>query len=115
VFEWHRSTGKSLEYLASGQLYGVPNAVIYMTKSTLQRWKRIKEFAYAMVDTVLSVLDGLQEPAEFVFALRKLPSGSDIKGPDSIARDTPTELLASSVFLYHEYSRKKNRQNDLQT
>ena len=107
VFEWRRSTGESLEYLASGQFYGVPNAVIYMTKSTLQRWKRIKEFAYAMVDTVLSVLDGLQEPAEFVSALRKLPSGSDVKGPDSVARDTPAELLASSVFLYREYSRKK--------
>ena len=38
VFEWHQSTGESLESIASGNFYGVPNAVIYITKSILQRW-----------------------------------------------------------------------------
>ena len=77
VFEWHQSTGESLESIASGNFYGVPNAVIYMTKSILQRWMRIKEFANAMLNTVLSVLDELEEPVEVVSALRNLPPLND--------------------------------------
>jgi hypothetical protein len=108
-FEWCRSTGESLEKLASVQLYGVPNAVIYTTKSTLQRWKRIKEFAYAMLDTVLSVLDGVAEPAEFVSALRNLPPVSDntLLNPDSLPKSgTPVKNLAASIFFYRTLSRK---------
>ena len=42
VFEWRRITGETLESIASAPFYSVPNAVMYMTKSTLQRWKRVK-------------------------------------------------------------------------
>ena len=104
VFKWHRDTGESLEIIASGQLYGVPNAVIYMTKSTLQRWKRIKEFSYAMLDTVLSVLDGLEEPAEFVAASRNLPV---IDGKLTAVPMGATGNLACSVFMYRTLSHKR--------
>jgi hypothetical protein len=102
-----------LKASSQGQFYGVPNAVIYMTKWTLQRWKRIKEFAYAMLDTVLSILDGLEEPAEFVDAMRNLPLCSDATRGDRLAMTTTAEKLASSVFLYRELSRKRIERNDL--
>ena len=106
VFNWCRSAGELLERIATGQFYGVPNAVIYMTKSTLQRWKRIQEFAYAVLDTVLSILDGLEEPAEFVSAMRNLPPDSDARPGDRFAMTTTAEKLALSVFLYRVLSRK---------
>ena len=100
VFEWHRSTGEPLESIASGQFYGVPNAVIYMTRSILQRWKRIKEFGFVMLDTVLSVLDGLDKPVEFVSALRNLPPVSDGTRAANMAMGTLVEQLASSIYLF---------------
>ena len=107
-FEWRRMTAReSLEIIASTQFYDVPNAVIYMTKSTLQKWKQIDDFAHAMLDTVLSVLDGLEEPAEFVSALRKLPPNTPGMRADSVAMGNPAEKLVSSIFLYRALSRKR--------
>ena len=106
VFEWHRSTGEPLERIASGHFYGVPNAVIYMTRSTLQRWRRLKEFAYAMLDSVLSVLGGLEEPAEFVAALSNLPA-NEARGSANVPMGTTVEYLACSVHLYRLWSRER--------
>ena len=104
-FEWRRMEAhESLERLACTQFYGVTNAVIYMTRSTLQRWKRIKDFAYAMLETVLSVLDGVEEPAEFVSALRKLPPLNDGAQSYKVSMRTPVEKLTSSIFLYRALS-----------
>ena len=77
--------------------------------STFQQWKRINDFAYAMLETVrvLSVLDGLEEPAEFVSALRKLLPNIPGTCADSVAMGTPAEKLASSIFLYRDLSRKR--------
>ena len=94
VFEWRRSTGESLESIATEQVYGVPNAVIYMTKSTLQTWNRIKEFAFVMLNTVLSVLDEVEEPAEFLSALRNPPPVSG-----DTRSDTPANKLVFSISL----------------
>jgi hypothetical protein len=107
VFQWHRNMGpgQSLESIATAQFYGVPNAVIYMTNSTLQRWKRIKEFAFVMLDTVLSVLDGLEEPAEFVSASRNFVP--PVSGGTQSDVGTPPELLALSIFLLRTLSRKR--------
>jgi len=105
--EWHRNTGESLESVVSGQFYGVPKAVIYMTKFTLQRWKRLNEFADAMLNTVLSVLDGLEEPDEFVSALKNLPSiDAYTRRSASLRKETPAENLACSIFLYRILSGK---------
>jgi hypothetical protein len=107
VFEWHRSTpGETLESIASGGFYGVPNAVIYMTKSNLHRWNRIKEFASAMLNTVFSVLDELEEPAEFVSALRNPPPVSDGTRSDSVATEIPTKNFVFSISLCRTLSRK---------
>ncbi|KAF8814010.1 hypothetical protein BYT27DRAFT_7206382 [Phlegmacium glaucopus] len=105
IFQWNRNTTKPLESIASGQFYGVPKAIIYMTKSTLQRWERLKEFAYSMIDTVLSVFDGLREPAELVTALNNLPPTGDSLRPVSMS--TPEEKLASWIYLYRSFSRQK--------
>ena len=107
VFEWLRSTGESLESIASGRLHGIPSAVVYMTKLTLQRWRRINEFADAMLNTVLSVLDGLEEPDEFVSALRNLPSiDAYTRRLAELRKETPVENLACSIFLFRILSRK---------
>ena len=53
-----------------------------------------------MLDTVLSVLDGLDEPAEFVSALRNLPPASDGILANRLAMSTPAENLAATIFLY---------------
>ncbi|PPQ96157.1 hypothetical protein CVT26_004792 [Gymnopilus dilepis] len=106
VFEWRRSTGEAFESIAAGQFYGVPKAIIYMTKPTIQRWKRLKEFAYSMISAVLSVLDGIREPEEFVHAMNNLPHADDnVRGRD-LSMATPAEKLASCVYLYRTLSRK---------
>lgn len=105
-FEWRRNTGEPLESLASAQSYGIPRAIIYMTKPTLQRWKRLNEFAYVMIETVLSVLDGLREPVEFVTALNNLPRDHNTQPPDDVARSTPVEKLALCIFLFRYLSHK---------
>ena len=107
-FEWRPMTAReSLEIIASTQFYDVPNAVIYMTRSTLHKWKRINDFAHAMLETVLSVLDGLEEPAEFVSAWRKLPPDAPNTRADSMGKGTPAEKLASSIFIYRALSRRR--------
>jgi len=106
VFEWRRNTGEPLESLASGQFYGMPKAIIFMTKPTLQRWKRLKEFAYAIIDNVLSILDRLREPMEFVTALNNLPPIDNGARSDQISMSTPAEKLASCIFLFRSLSRK---------
>ena len=105
VTEWHRSTVERLESVASAQFCGVPNAVIYMTKSTLQKWMRFKEFASAMLNNVLSVIDGLKEPAEFVSAMRNF-SPINVKTALDAIKGTPVENLAASIFVYRTLSRK---------
>ena len=94
AFEWHRYTGESFENIATGHIHGVPKAVIYMTKSTLQTWSRIKEFAFVMLNTVLSVLDEVKEPAEFLSALRNPPPVDD-----DIQLRTPANKLVFSISL----------------
>jgi len=107
VFEWRRTTGEPLESLASAQFYGVPKAILYMAKPTVQRWERLKEFAYSMIETVLSVLDGLREPAEFVVAMNNLPPIDSNARSDDIAMSTPAEKLALCIFLYRSLSGKR--------
>lgn len=107
VFEWRRNIGEPLESVASGQFYGAPKAIIYMTEPTLQRWKRLKEFAYAMIDAIFSVLEGVREPVEFVTALKNLPASvEDNARSDKVAMSTPAEKLASCIYLYRALSRK---------
>jgi hypothetical protein len=113
MFQWHRNTGEPFESVASGQFYGVPKAVIYMTKSTLQRWVRLKEFSYSMIDTVLSVIDGLREPAELVNALNNLPPNDDSTRAEdllSIPTSSPAGKLAQTIGFYRFLSRKKIRE-----
>ncbi|KAF8814014.1 hypothetical protein BYT27DRAFT_7250425 [Phlegmacium glaucopus] len=112
IFQWHRNTGEPFESIASGQFYGVPKAMIYMTKPTLQRWERLQEFAYSMIDTVLSVFDGLREPAEFVTALNNLPPIDDSTRAETILStpsSSPAEKLAFCIGHYRLLSRKKIR------
>ena len=90
--------------IVSGQLFGVPNAVIYMTKSTLQRWRRIRDFGHATLDNVVSVLYGLAEPAEFVAALRNSPPVSEGTQLYSVAMSPPAEKLTFSISLYRTLS-----------
>ncbi|KAF8814008.1 hypothetical protein BYT27DRAFT_7250420 [Phlegmacium glaucopus] len=110
TFQWNRNTSEPLESIASGQFYGVPKAIIYMTKPTLQRWERLKEFAYSMIDTVLSVFDGLREPVEFVTALNNLPPIDDSTRAAGILPtpgSSPAEKLAFCICVYRLLSRKK--------
>jgi hypothetical protein len=78
-----------------------------MTNLTFQRWKRINEFADAMLNTVLAVLDGLKEPAEFVSALRNLPSiDAYTRQSANLGMGTPVENLVCSIIFYRMLSRK---------
>ncbi|KAF8967548.1 hypothetical protein BDZ97DRAFT_1803931 [Flammula alnicola] len=107
TFEWRRITDEVPEDIAVGDFFGVPKAISYMTTSTLQRWKRIKQFANVMIDAVLSVVDGLGEPVPFVAALNNLPP-IDHRVPHAVVThpSTPAEKLASCVYLCRVFSRK---------
>ena len=105
LLEWHQRTDEPIESMAAAPFYGVPNAVIYMTKSTLQRWRRINEFSYAMLNTVLSVLDGLEEPAEFVSAMKNLPPFDGNFPAESVPTGTVGNL-AFSIAFFRVASRK---------
>ncbi len=69
--KWIRDSAKSVEYYSTATFFGIPNAVIYMTKEKLERWTRLRDFAYALIDTVLFLVEELTEPASFVTALSK--------------------------------------------
>ena len=101
VFEWCRNPEEFLGGIATAQFYGVANTVM---KSTLRRWKRIKEFAYAMLDAILSSLDGLEEPAVFVSALRNPPSVNIDTRWDCVVMSLPVEKLAFSISLYRIFT-----------
>lgn len=59
-----------------------------------------------MLKTVLSVIDRLEEPVEFVATLRDFipPQAISDGTPYSVAMHTPAENLALAIFLYHKWS-----------
>ena len=58
-----------------------------------------------MLNNVLSVIDGLKEPAEFVSAMRNF-SPINVKTALDAIKGTPVENLASSIFVSRTLSRK---------
>ena len=77
-FVWQRCSGDlQVEDLATKQLFGIPDAVIYMKRSVLENWNRLERFSYAMLDAMKSVLDELDDlevPSSILEALKKLPN-----------------------------------------
>ena len=106
-FEWHDCSKQSLEFLASGNFFGVPNAVIYMPEVILKKWRRLEKFCRALHEAMDSVLEILPEPPSFVIALRNLPEDYSTSIMDSIQMTTTAERLAACVHFYRVLSRKK--------
>ncbi|KAF8799183.1 hypothetical protein BYT27DRAFT_6873048 [Phlegmacium glaucopus] len=113
-FVWRRCSNDSLEFLASGNFFGVPDAVIYMPRVVLERWKRLERFSRALHDAMISVLEDLHEPTSFAIALQNLPEEhrSSLKG---IPVNTTAERLAACVCLYQILSRKKLIEMDFES
>ena len=107
-FRWRNCSNDSLEYLASGNFFGVPNAVIYMPKAIMKKWQRLERFSQALQDAMNSALEGLYEPADFVLSLWNLPEDYRSSFRDSgISMRTTTERLAACVHLYRALSTKE--------
>lgn len=104
--KWARDSAKSLEYLSTVSFFGIPNAIIYMKKETLERWTRVRDFAYALIDTVVPLVEELTEPASFVSALRNVSLD-----PQHLANTanstTPAEKLAICFAFTRALSKKK--------
>ncbi|KAF8149157.1 hypothetical protein B0H34DRAFT_197165 [Crassisporium funariophilum] len=113
-FIWRQSSMDALEYLATGNFYGIPNAIMYMPRETLDRWKRLKQFSWAMADAMLSVIETVHEPASFVLALNNLPKGSSAGLKNKLAMESPAEKLAACVYLCRVLSRKSITEMDFE-
>lgn len=72
IEKWIVPGEKSLECLSVLSFFGTPNAIMYMTKDTMARWVRLKDFSHALVEAVLSMVDKLTEPSTFVEELRNI-------------------------------------------
>ena len=106
-FAWRQCPDDSLEFLASGNFFGIPDAVIYMPQIILERWKRLKKFSWALYDAMNAVLKDLHEPVSYVIAMQHFPEdyGSSIKR--GIPMNTTAERLAACVYLCRTLSKKK--------
>jgi hypothetical protein len=109
-FVWRRcsddSSIDSLERLASGNFFGVPDAVIYMPEVILKKWKRLERFSLALLDAMNCVLEGLHEPASFAAALQNLPQDYSSSLKNGISMSTIEERLAACVCLCRALSKK---------
>lgn len=109
-FVWQRCSGYQLEDLATGNYFGIPDAVMYMNRNVLETWKRLQEFSRVMLEAMTSVLDDLEEPSSFVEALGNLPNRRLSRSGTSHEvdlTDAPAPKLASCVFLSETLSKKK--------
>lgn len=95
--KWIRESARSLEYLATECFFSFPNAVIYMTKDTRERWTKLKTFAHALIETVLCMADELTEPASFTTAMHSVYH--DIRRLVNTPNPTPPEKLALCLTL----------------
>ena len=105
-FRWRRCSDDSLEFLASGNFFGIPNAVIYMPKAILKKWKRLEEFSRALQNAMNATFENLHEPTSFAMALRNLPEADESNIKNSIPMSTTAERLATCVYLCRALSRK---------
>ena len=114
-FVWQRFSG-DLEDLATRHYFGMPDAVIYMSRNVLENWRRLKRFSEAMLDAMTSVLDDLQEPSSFVEALDNLPNRRRSSPNRDGRRDAsegvdvsegPAKRLAYCVYLCEILATKK--------
>ena len=116
-FVWQRGSGDlQVEDLATGQYFGMPDAVIYMNRNVLESWNRLKRFSEAMVDAMTSVLNELEEPSSFVAALNNLPnrrrSSTNHDGRLDASKgldvsEGPAQRLAYCVYLCEILAYKK--------
>ena len=104
--KWIRDSAKSLEYHSTATFFGIPNSVIYMTKETLERWTRLRDFAYALIDTVLFLVEELTEPASFVTALSNVSLDAEHLA-NTANYLTPAEQLAICFAFTRTLSKKK--------
>lgn len=104
-FVW-RQCYDPLEFLVSGNFFGVPDAVIYMPSVILKKWKRIERFSRALHDAVTSVLGDISEPDSFAIALKNLPEDDRSSIKNCIQMRTTAERLAACVCLCRALSRR---------
>ncbi|KJA28613.1 hypothetical protein HYPSUDRAFT_34056 [Hypholoma sublateritium FD-334 SS-4] len=104
--KWIRDSEKSLEYLSITSFFGIPDAVIYMTKETLERWTRLRDFAHVLIDTVLVLVGELTEPASFVSALSNVSLDAQHLA-NTANYSTPAEKLAICFAFTRALSKKK--------
>ena len=105
-FVWRRCSNDSLEFIASGNFFGIPKAVIYMPTAILKQWKQLETFSQALFDAVNSVLKNLNEPASFAVALENLPQDYGPNLKNRIPMTTIVERLAACLYLCRALSIK---------
>lgn len=110
---WARAIDRAdreVERLATLNVFDTPNAIMYMTKDTMQWWMQLNIFAKTVIETTLDVLGGLQEPATFTTALNNLPNLGALGDPGlalNAATSTPPTKLAYCVMFWRDLSKKR--------
>ncbi len=77
-----------------------------MTRETLERWTRLRDFAYALIDTVLFLVEEITEPASFVTALSNVSLDAEHLA-NTANYSTPAEQLAICFAFSRALSKKK--------
>lgn len=102
--EWGTDSDERIPNCASGNFFGVPNAIMYMSKEKIAAWKLLSNFGKMVLNCTVQYVDTLREPESFCGLLDKQNSPDfDAK---SIKPDTAPEMLALSFYLCRVLAKK---------
>ncbi|PPR02184.1 hypothetical protein CVT24_011372 [Panaeolus cyanescens] len=106
-FRWRGNVMETVEFLSTGNFFGLPNAVMYMSDEEKGKWKRLERFSKAVIRAMVRIIQNIKEPAFLVAALKKLPTEHKAKLQGSLAMNSVAEKLAACYYLCYVLSKKR--------
>lgn len=97
TLEWQQIDDEKIPDVASTNMFGIPDAIMYMPKEKVVIWKHLRDFGKMMLACALRYIDTLQEPESFcsLAEQQKLPNFN----PGNLKPETPPERLAFNFYV----------------
>ncbi|KAF5323687.1 hypothetical protein D9619_012868 [Psilocybe cf. subviscida] len=102
--EWGTDDEERIPNCASGNFFGVPDAIMYMTKEKIAAWKLLSDFGKMVLTSTLQYIDTLREPESFCRLVEM--QNSPNFDPKAVKPNTPPEMLSLSLYLCRVLSKK---------
>lgn len=106
-FKWRSNVLQTVEFLSTGNFFGLPHAVIYMPEEDIERWKRLERFSKAVIRAMVKIVQAIKEPVSLVAALKQLPTEHKAKLQGSLPMGSVAEKLAACYYLCYVLSKKR--------